>query len=496
MLCASALLPFTAFADTAAPGSNRPAGEVLTLQQLVEVVLEGSADLRLAYLAREEARYGWQAARAGAGLQIELDADLVAYDSRRVETGAPAAVGLPALNVETLFSEPRIRASLALPADGRLNIELSGRFERSSSVAYESEDDPDISYSLKPSLNMQYSQPVFAGGRLLDFRSTEARDQLAASGYSAAAFSADNLQNQLTMAAVELYGAIHSLRQSRTVLQRRFELERSRVEQAETDLAAGAISEQQFLQLRVNLNRIRENILNVEENQQLVQRRIRDISGGLDISAYRTENFNAGTLMSLVSLSGTRNSPLSVQRAERALDEARWQQITSALGRASRLTVFGRLQPRYPIERENPEDIASSVSDLFDSAGFDWTLGIGLKIPLFDSGSKAAASAAEELAIEQRVISLQQAVSDSAEDVRNLGERIRVISERLELLELEITLNRQAYAEAALRFESGIGTEQQLTRLELDLIQSENNHIQAEHELALAWLELQLVYGE
>lgn len=496
LLCALALLPLTAFADTAAPGSTQPSGEVLSLQQLVDAVLEGSADLRTARLAREEARYGWQAARAGAGLQLELDADIAGFDSRRIETGAPAQFAPAALDVESIFSEPRIRASLGLPADGRLNLELSGRFERSSSVAFDSEDDPDLSYSLKPALSMQYSQPVFVGGRIVDFRIPEARDQLAGSGYTAAAYAADDLRVQLTLAAVELYTAIHGLRQSHAVLQRRFELEQSQLDQAEADLAAGAISTRQFLQLRVNLNRIRENILNLEENIQTVERRIRDISGGLDISGYLTESFSSETLLSSVPAASQREVPLSTLRAQRALDEARWRQITSAPGRSSRLTVFGRVQPRYPLERENAQDIASSVSDLFESAGIDWTVAIGLQIPLYDSGGKSAASAAELLAIEQAEIRLQQAMTENSEDVRNLEQRVLVLAEREELLELEIELNRQAYAEAILRLESGIGSEQQLTRIELDLIQTEINHTQVRHELGLLWLELQLVHGK
>lgn len=347
-----------------------------------------------------------------------------------------------------------------------------------------------LEYSLKPYVSAQFSQPVFPGGRFIETRSLAARDDLARSGVVAANISQADLQRRLHEIAVEVYGSVSSLRNAVETLGFAVALEDERLAQAEQDLADGLISDRQLLRLQVGANRTREALLNTRDNLRSLERRLEELAGGgIGIGDLELQSDPP------VPSFDTPDQPVSadVRRAERRVQEAELQQLIGRVDRAARLSVFARLEPRYPEQRNEPDQPGAAVSDLLEGAGTDWTVGFGLRIPLYDGGAARQTALAEDLAVQQAQIEVQQARDAAEREDADYAERLQLLRQRLDLLEADLELARQTEEDLAERVTAGTAGRLQLDEARLDRMQAADAAQQARWDLAAVLAQRQVL---
>lgn len=481
-----AVPPIGAQAPPTAPTVEQPAGAPqLTLTEVLQAVAEHSPDLQIAALAREEARLGYQAARAAVGPQLELDAELYSYDSRRIDPqgqpGSQSQSAQSSFESRSHSSEPRLRGSLPLPGDGRLNLETGAALRRTLTAP----DEPfeQLSYSLTPYVSARLTQPVAVNGRLIETRSLAARDSLARSGYEAGRLAEREAGNQLFAAAVQLYLSVYDLRAAAAALEFARDLDRRRIEQAELDRADGLITDRQLLQLRTAANRTRETQLDVRENLRRTERRLTELTGGTlaSVGYSLSIDFSAATALLRRQQDGDGSSPVAVERAERARQEAELQRIVAAVGRAPQLSLFARVEPRYPEQRDNPDELSGVFQGLGD--GYDWTAGVSLRWPLYDGGAAAYAAEAEQTAVQQAGKRVEQSRRDAADELTETEQRVAILQERIELLVQDLELAERNLADLQTRAEFGQVGSLRIDEARLDVFQAGNSLSHARSEL-------------
>ena len=501
---------------TLAVADDRP---TLDLLEVLDTVQAENRDIRSAELERERARAGYESARAGVGPQVDLELEPYGISERRSEgfagggdqppNGAAGGAPVPApATTRTQSTGGTLRFSQSLPSAGRISTEGSVRARALREI--NGNDNGDTRWEVEPSVALQFSQPVFVDGRLVDVRVGGAVDREARAGLRNAEIARRDAENGSMLAVVELYFAIADIRASVDTLEQSRRILSRQVDETESDVAAGVASEQQLLRTRLQENRTREALLEIREQLRGFERSFERLVGGsinpaefgfsraseLDTDvATRAEN-----LLDAFPPDARRAWDLSdntaVRRARIAVEQARDERITNAPDRAPEFSVSGNISRRYPDERDDETDISSAFSDLFDGdGGFDWAISLGFTIPVYDGGRRGSLARSERLAVELSELEHREAEAQARDELADALERIEILLERLEILRADRDFEADRLVDIESLAEIDDATELEVDEVRLDLCESENAIGEAVTDLFLTLLDAERIQG-
>ena len=491
-------------ATTAA--QDRP---TLDLLEVLDTVQSENPDIRRAAIERARAQSGYESARAGIGPQVDLEIDPYGIREARREIGT----GPPATSVTTRTQSTggTLRFSQQLPTGGRISTEGTLEASASTQLGDDGDENADTVWAAEPSVGLRFSQPVFVDGRVVDTRIARALDREAKAGVRNAEIAREDAVNGSLLAAVELYFTIADVRRSVDTLELSREILSRRIEETEGDVDAGVTSEQRLLQVRLQRNRTRETLLDIRDRLSGFERSFaRLVAGEFDpreFSFERAADLDTDMLSQARELldrydGDTREAwdvseNSGVRRARVAVEQARDQAITSAPDRAAEFTVTGNVSRRYPDERDDETDVASVFPDLVDEdGGFDWSVSLGVTIPLYDGGRRRNQALADSQSIELAVLEHEEAKKEARDNLSDALDRLEILVERVEILRADRDFEADTLADTRALAEIGEATAIEVDEVRRDLRESGNAVGEAFTDMLLTILDIERVVGK
>jgi outer membrane protein TolC len=465
-MIAIVLLPVSVFSQSS----------TLDIAEVLRLVLEQNSAVQIAAAVERQAEALHRQTLADTLPQVDLQLDPL-YAYTKVSTPTPSEVQQFSLGLSL---------SQALPTAGFTSLSLS------NSTSFSGD-----SIGQFPSATLALSQPVWVNGRLFDFRQLSAARRASEIGWQTAAESSREAQNGNIYAAFSLYTEVVGLQRTIVYLAKSLELADQSLRQVRINLDAGRASETDLLELEILIGLQRESLLEsryallqVEQNLANALGLEKGISTYQLIDAFPAPAMPADTAI-LVEEAPTNNP--TVQRDRLSVEQAQAQTILSGRIDAPNLSVALALLPQY--KGAAPTDFGASFSNLFTDGILDWSLSIGLDIPLYNGGKaeyREQANAADEQISRENL-------NASLRNVQNTYEalilRQSIIQDRIELLGKNIELKRRTVVDEEKKLEVGLGTPMRVESARLDLLQVENELWQARADLFLNSLDLLALSG-
>jgi outer membrane protein TolC len=467
MLTAALIVPIS----VAAQSSILDIGEVLRL------VLEQNAGVQIAEALERQAEALHRQTLADAKPQIDLQMDPLYGYSKGVLVNPPGTTSTNDISLGLSLSQ-------ALPTAGIASLSLANTMTLANS--------PD-SITQNPSATFVLSQPVWVNRRLFDLRQLSSARTVSEINWRNAEDGSLEARNGNIYAAFGLYTEAIGLRRSIAYLEKSLVLADQSLRQVRINLDAGRASETDLLELEILIGLQRESLL---ESQYALLQVEQALSGALGLESglgtYQyIETFEAPELPSDTAevVGEARTNNPSVRQDRRSLEQTEAQSILSGRSDAPNLNLALTLLPQY--RGATPTGLGDSFSSFFaDGTELDWSVGIGLEVPLYNGGKRVyreqVNAASESIARETLDASLRE-VQNTYE---SLILRQRIIQDRIELLAKNIGLKSRTAADEARKLDVGLGTPLRVESARLELLQVENELWQARADLFLNTLDL------
>jgi outer membrane protein TolC len=477
-LAAILIIPAAVFAQTS----------TLDIAEVLRLVSEQNAGIQIAEALELQAEALHRQTLADTKPQIDLQLDPVYGYSR----GIPARVQY----ISPPGPEDKTDVSLGLsltqtlPTAGFASLSLANTtsFTRNPSTV-----------SQNPSATFVLSQPVWVNGKLIDLRQLSAAQKISEVNWKTAAHGSLEARNSNIYIAFNLYAQVIGLRRNIAYLEKSLELADQNLRQVRINLDAGRAAETDLLELEILIGLQREALLDSQYALLQAGQSLADTLGLKDglasyefIDSFRTPSLPDDTQV-LIAEARTKNP--TVRQDRLSVEQAQAQTIMSGRTDAPNLSITLTLLPQYEgakiIPAVPPEDFAESFSSLFsDGAELDWSISIGLEVPLYNGGKASyreqANGARERIA--------RETLDASLRNVQNTYEalilRQRIIQDRIVLLEKNIQLKIRTAADEEKKLEVGLGTPFRVESARLELLQVQNELWQAQADLFLNTLDL------
>ncbi len=452
----------------------------LDIGEVLRLVLEQNAGVKIADALQRQAEALHRQTLADTKPQIDLLMDPLYGYSTGVLTGQ--------------FSPPDDKTDLslglslsqALPTAGIASLSLA------NTMSLTNIPDPDT-ISQNPSLTFVLSQPVWVNKKLFDLRQLSAARRVSEINWRIAQDGSLEARNGNIYAAFSLYTEAIGLRRDIEYFKKSLELADQNLRQVRINLDVGRASETDLLQLEILIGLQREALLESQYALLQVEQSLGNALGldaGLNGYQY-IDTFAAPALPAdtaeLVAEARTNNP--TVRQDRLSLEQTEAQSVLSGRTDAPNLSLALTLLPQY--EGTTPTKLGASFSSFFsEGTELDWSVAIGLEVPLYDGGKAVyrdqVNSASESIA--------RETLDASLRDVENTHEalilRQSIIRDRIDLLEKNIELKTRTAADEQRKLEVGLGTPLRVESARLELLQVENELWQAQADLFLNSLDL------
>jgi len=466
----------------AAQSSTLDVGEVLRL------VLEQNTAVQIADALERQAEALHRQSLADTKPQIDLQMDPVYGYSR----GVAARVSYvtppdPRSKSDVSFG---LSLSQALPTAGIASLSLANTMsftEKPTTVVQ------------SPSATFVLSQPFWINKKLFDLRQLSAARRVSEINWRKAEGGKMEARNGNIYGAFSLYTEAIGLRRSIEYLEKSLELADQNLRQVRINLDAGRASETDLLELEILIGLQREALL---ESQYALLQVEQGLAGALGLemglASYKLiDAFQAPALPADTAelVAEARANNPTVRQDRLSLEQAEAQSILSGRTDAPNLSLALTLLPQYEGAKDVPAVPPASFSDSFStlfSGGteLDWSLSIGLDVPLYTGGKRAyreqVNEASERIARETLESNLREI--DNTYDALIL--RQSIIQDRIDLLEKNMELKIRTAADEQRKLEVGLGTPLRVESARLELLQVENELWQAQADLFLNSLDL------
>ena len=482
-----ALVLFTGVAAAAA-------GEELTVQMVVQGVLESDTGVRSSQNRVLQAQERYRLALTGTQPRLDLEVRPYSRDQRRVPGGTDGRT----VDTVTQSVGAGLQLTQRLPTSGVLSAGLDYGIElQGGDAATEWRQVPQVSFS--------WNQPLFGGGELIGTRVFQAGLRNTEIGLELARLQDRQSRNGVIREALQLFVQVANLRSTVELLEATIALLGEQLASAELDRQQGLISDTALLSLQVTLNGRREALFSTQlqllQVEQLLARTIgrntlegEQLAGELpavDLAVDLSGIEGAAGLTEVVQENPVLGSrELAIEQAERTIT------VNSAADRPS-LTVFARAQPVYSSVRPERDSFGASFPDLFaDDAGVQSTLGVTLTVPLLTGQQREYRQRIDELSRQSAVLERSDAERVLANQLRTLLTSRRFLEQRLGLIDTDLSYERQRVANEQTLLDAGVSTELRLREVRLDLRSRENERQRVTGELFLNSLEILTVLGD
>lgn len=479
--------------------------EEITLQKIIEQVLENDETLKIASESVESAYQGYRISRSQGYPQLTLQTDPVYGAGMRRDYSFDDFPPESRTTVSNSFNLG-IGLSQLLPTGGVLSTSVGDTFQYNIQLA-ENELEQSASLKQQPEFTFNYQQPLFVNGRLIDGRLLRTGNEAAELGWQSSKESAKGTKNSVLLRTARLYLQLISIQRNKAFLEESLLLAREQLKQAEIDREQGRTSENQVLGLEVAVNRQREALLDVElaqfqaENQLGNMVRIRDFSPySFDeaieplIAAAEAYIENTGS-QDLYQKALAENPEIVAKRLEG--QSKRMEAQVNDSENAANMSLYFTISPRYPDEREDEESFAASFSDFFEEdSGVNLNFGLSFAVPLTDGGTRKARRKADESGIRIAELNISAAEKTIAEQLRIAQKRNEILRKRAELLKVNIEYQQNRLQREEQLADLNTTTKLKVDTVRLDLLSTQNELWQTQGDLFLNLLELTALTGE
>ena len=469
------------------PISAAAQSTTLDMEEVLRLVLERNAGVQIADALERQAEALHRQSLADTKPRIDLQMDPLYGYSTGVLTGLEYVPPKPADNKTDVSLG--LSLSQALPTAGIASLSLA------NTMSLTSYPDPDpTTISQNPSATFMLSQPVWVNKKLVDLRQLSAARRVSEINWRKATDGSLEARNGNIYAAFGLYTQVIGLRRNIAYLEKSLELADQNLRQVRINLDAGRASETDLLQLEILIGLQREALLENRYSLLQVEQGLANALGlEIGLSSYEfIYTFQAPALppdTAELVVEARTNNP-AVRQDRLSVEQAEAQSILSGRTDAPNLSLALTLLPQYE-GATTPTELGESFSSFFsEGTQLDWSLSIGLEVPLYNGGKAAyreqVNSASERIA--------RETLGASLRDVENTYEalilRQSIIQDRIELLEKNIELKTRSAADEQRKLDVGLGTPLRVESARLELLQVENELWQAQADLFLNSLDL------
>ena len=479
--------------------------ETLSLQDTVRLVLKNDETLQIAAESVESAYQGYRITRSQGYPQLTLQTDPLYGVGMRRDYNFNDFPPVARTTVSNSFSIG-LGLSQLLPTGGVLNTSIDDTFQYNIQLA---EEDLDQSTALtqQPEFTINYQQPLFVNGKLIDGKLLKAGNDAAELGWRSSQESQLSTKNSVLLRAAQLYLQLISIDKNTAFLQERLVIAKEQLEQSVIDREQGRASENQVLGLEVAVNRQREALLDTDLARIQTENQLRKMIQLGDFSNYTLDPEIEHIITSaddfISKIAGGNiyqkaladNPDITAKRFEG--QTKRLQARVNDSEKAANMSMFFTISPRYPDDREDADSFAASFSDFFtDDSGVNLNFGLAFEIPLTDGGARKAQRAADKSGIRLAELNIAAAENDVAEKIQIAQKRNEILRKRMELLQVDIEYQQNRLEREEQLANLKTTTQLKVDSIRLDLLSTENQLWQTGADLLLNLLEMASLAGE
>ncbi|MBN2738212.1 MAG: TolC family protein [Spirochaetales bacterium] len=403
----------------------------------------------------------------------------------------------------------RIGAGLSLkqqvPGGGNLSLGFKNRLDIKNTA-----DDNEPEYSQTPNVSLIYNQPLLYNNGLIDPGIHEAKNQLSQIGYLKSENNTKNLKNSLIYSAYSFAAQVQGLRKNRSYLEESIRIHTEDLKDLIIKKEQGRASETDILSLKLNIGKKTEQLL---ENRYILQEAEQNLRLFLGLES-NSEQWVFDLEYGEINFPGeesknTSGNPDFMENIEKMMTHNAQIQLQELLSRevsllnrlagldyASFLNVFISATPLYPRNRDNPEDFNDSFTGLWHSeGGLDLSAGLALTIPLFNGGKNKMRSIISRNNEQISLLALDETKEKLKNTFNSLLFRRQILREQIEQIKLNIDYENIMLQKESDLYVLGGSTQNELVRLELDMISLENKLLQKKSELFLNTLDISSLLG-
>ncbi|HET8625421.1 MAG TPA: TolC family protein [Gemmatimonadales bacterium] len=478
LLASNTLAIAAAAQERQAPAASaRP----LSLEQALELAEGASENVGIARAAVERARGERQQARSGYFPQLSGSATYTRTLESQFDIAREAAAQIPSRCLLPFVAQPT--------APGRVDsleaaVECVSRFGPAGGGGFE-----NLPFGRPSAYNfgLSLSQNLFDGGR------TSGRSRAANASLRRAQIGLTAAQGQLVLDVTEAY--FDAVLADRLVAIAEASLEQADTTLSQTQLAreVGNTSEFDLLRARVTRDNQRPVLIRRRAERDIAYVRFKQLLNLPAAEPVRlttplgdTVGVSVQRVAALTDVPGdtTADVRAPVRQAAESVEQQRGLVGAARGERWPAVTVSSNFaQIAYPSD-------AFPGSDDFLT---DWTIGVGVSVPLFTGGRISGSVGAARANLRDAELRLQQTREAAQVDARNTVLALEATAAAVEASQGTVEQASRAYSIAELRYREGLSTQTELLESRLQLVQAQANRARDARDYEVVRIRLALL---
>ncbi len=467
--------------DAGQPAATQAAGRQLSLEEAVGLAEGASENVGIARAAVDRAQGQRREARSGYFPQLTGSATYTRTLESQFDIARDAAARIPARCLMPFTAQPA--------AAGRLDsleaaVECVSRFGAASGGGFE-----NLPFGRPNAYNfgLSLSQRLFDGGR------TAGQSRAAGAALRGAEIGLTAAQAQLVLDVTQAY--YDALLADRLVAIAEATLEQADTTLAETQLAreVGNTSEFDLLRARVTRDNQRPVLIRRRAERDIAYVRFKQLLNvPLAEPVQLTTALDDTTSAPLTVIETLAGSPGDTTSDSRAPVRQAAEDVEAQRGRVS--AARGERWPAVTVSSSFAQ--LAYPSDAFpgsDDFLTDWTVGVGLSVPLFTGGRIAGTVGVARANLRDAELRLRQTREAAQVDARNTVLALEAAVAAVDASAGTVEQARRAYDIAELRYREGLSTQTELLESRLQLQQAQANRARDTRDLEVARIRLALL---
>lgn len=399
------------------------------------------------------------------------------YDVNAAQSAVSEARGgfLPQINASGQYTRNIKKPVIFLPSNGGFpGGNGNGGGSNTIEVGYNN------SYNLGINLNL----PLYSRQLIKSYEAARQNERISET-------SLEQTENAVTGQTKRAFFTVLMSQELTDFTRQRIRNAREQLEDAKRQMQQGVISEYDVLVAEVQLENLRPELIQTENDLELSKLELKRILGIVDQDSIQvTGDLTPGRPKSIPPGPNpgnflASNYQLQLLNQQRELMETNIDIQQAVL--FPTLSAFGDYQTQ-------------SQDDTFDFSGYQWvntaSVGLNLQIPLFAGNTNRERITQSRIELRQAEEELQITEESLLTEYRSITSQIRQIIRRIEATERAVEQAERAYNIARSRFNQGLGTQMEINESELAYAQSQLNYLQAIYDYRITRTNLEELQGE
>lgn len=457
----------------------------LTLQDVLRMSVENSADLLIS---------GYDLDQVSENALKEMRRKYPRFSFSLGGSGGESYLSAPVDDeMEMLGINGGLSIRQLLPTYGELSLSLN------DSISLNTLDE-NLSISQSPSLQLRLTQPVLLNGKFIDTDVYKAEFDLLGESVETRELLYRTEKNRVLSEAFTLYLAELYQQKQIANTERRIKLKEQRLAGEQLMFEQGFMSFTDFQKSKLELDSFMKSVMELEyrmlTNHQLLLQTL-GIREDVDVTGNTAEfpEINIKEKDELVNAAMENSDQIIIKSRE--LESVRKSAVLSGLESAVLMDFGFSLTPHYPDERTSEDNFGRSFSDFFENgAGLDWSLSLGVNVPIDEIGKNEYRNRINESRIMKAEKILELAREDTANKIILCLENRKFLEKRKTFLENSIALDRKTLEDTRKLFEFEMVTELDVEEASAELESKQNQLWEIESLLFLNALDIYSLCGD